>query len=360
MLLRPGIRCVPRSSVPCLSTARLYNARLAIRRASTATTDKSESTAYEPYDEEEPIKTDSKETLASADVEAGTGSLFKAPRHDLSKSAWAHPHFTMEEMKQVGVAFHTPKDLSDRIAQKSLKTIRSMFDWATGYKHSPPPGHENDPAYQMTPEKWMQRFVFLESVAGVPGMVGGMVRHLHSLRLLRRDRGWIESLLEEAYNERMHLLTFIQMTRPGWFMKTMLLGAQGVFFNCFFVAYLLSPKICHRFVGYLEEEAVVTYTRCLKDLEAGKYPEWEKTPVPEIALKYWKMPEDSTLIDLLYYIRADECKHREVNHTFGNLKQNGDRNPYAQVVDNGSPQPRKDLRTHNHRPVGWERDEIAA
>lgn len=30
-----------------------------------------------------------------------------------------------------------------------------------------------------------------------------------------------------------------------------------------FVAYLINPKICHRFVGYLEEEAVHTYTRCI-------------------------------------------------------------------------------------------------
>lgn len=32
-------------------------------------------------------------------------------------------------------------------------------------------------------------------------------------------------------------------------------AAQGVFFNAFFVSYLISPRICHRFVGYLEEEA---------------------------------------------------------------------------------------------------------
>lgn len=37
-------------------------------------------------------------------------------------------------------------------------------------------------------------------------MVGGTLRHLRSMRLLKRDGGWIHSLLEEAENERMHLL----------------------------------------------------------------------------------------------------------------------------------------------------------
>ena len=38
----------------------------------------------------------------------------------------------------------------------------------------------------------------------------------------------------------------------------------GVFVGFFSVMYLLSPKFCHRFVGYLEEEAVVTYSKLLK------------------------------------------------------------------------------------------------
>jgi Alternative oxidase. len=82
----------------------------------------------------------------------------------------------------------------------------------------------------------------------------------------------IETLLEEAFNERMHLLTFLKLAEPGWFMRLMVLGAQGVFFNGFFVSYLISPRICHRFVGYLEEEAVITYTRAIQELGDGKLP----------------------------------------------------------------------------------------
>ena len=59
----------------------------------------------------------------------------------------------------------------------------------------------------------------------------------------------------------MHLLIFLKLAEPGWFMRLMVLGAQGVFFNSFFAAYLIAPRTCHRFVGYLEEEATLTYTR---------------------------------------------------------------------------------------------------
>ena len=64
------------------------------------------------------------------------------------------------------------------------------------------------------------------------------------------------------------------MAEPGWFMKIMVLGAQGVFFNAMFIAYLISPRTCHRFVGYLEEEAVRTYTYAIQDIEEGRLPEW--------------------------------------------------------------------------------------
>jgi hypothetical protein len=118
-------------------------------------------------------------------------------------------------------------------------------------------------------------------------MVGGMLRHLRSLRGMKRDNGWIETLLEESYNERMHLLTFMTMCEPGVFMKLMIIGAQGVFFNSLFIAYLLHPKIVHRFVGYLEEEAVHTYTRAIHEIEQGHLPRWTdpKFRIPDIAVQ---------------------------------------------------------------------------
>jgi ubiquinol oxidase len=100
----------------------------------------------------------------------------------------------------------------------------------------------------------------------------------------------------------MHLLVFLKMKQPGLFMRTMVLGAQGVWCNALFFAYLLSPRTVHRFVGYLEEEAVITYTRQINDIEAGHLPEWETLEAPEIAVDYWKMPEGHrTMKDLLLY-----------------------------------------------------------
>ena len=68
--------------------------------------------------------------------------------------------------------------------------------------------------------KWLNRVLFLETVAGVPGFVAAMHRHLKSLRYMRRDYGWINTLLEEAENERMHLLTFLEIKKPSILFKT--------------------------------------------------------------------------------------------------------------------------------------------
>lgn len=186
-------------------------------------------------------------------------------------------------------------------------------------------------------------------------MVAGMLRHLRSLRTMKRDNGWIETLLEESYNERMHLLTFLKMCEPGWFMKMMILGAQGVYFNAMFVAYLLNPRICHRFVGYLEEEAVHTYTRCLREMDAGLLPKWadKSFEIPDIAVSYWNIPEGKrTMRDLILYIRADEAGHRGVNHTLGNLDQREDPNPFTSTYKDGH------KLAPMTNPKGWERSEV--
>jgi hypothetical protein len=70
----------------------------------------------------------------------------------------------------------------------------------TGYK-----------AKDMAYSKWLTRIIFLETIAGVPGMVGGMNRHMRSIRTMERDHGWIHRLLAEAENERMHLFIFLSL-----------------------------------------------------------------------------------------------------------------------------------------------------
>ncbi|KAI9171927.1 Alternative oxidase [Paramyrothecium foliicola] len=282
------------------------------------------------------------------------------PHIKTTKPAWPHHGYTMEEMLAVEPAHRQPRVFSDWAAWKLVRFARFWMDLCTGIKPEQQSDKKNPTtavvaSKPLTEAQWLVRFIFLESIAGVPGMVGGMLRHLNSLRRMKRDNGWIETLLEESYNERMHLLTFMKMCEPGWFMKTMLLGAQGVFFNGLFVAYLLSPRIVHRFVGYLEEEAVHTYTRVLRELDEGELPKWTDPQfrIPDIAVQYWNMPEGNrTMKDLILYIRADEAGHRGVNHTFGNLNQNEDPNPFVSEFKDREP-PKPAL-----KPTGYERTEV--
>eukprot|EP00456_Euglypha_rotunda_P014255 TRINITY_DN14452_c0_g1_i2.p1 TRINITY_DN14452_c0_g1~~TRINITY_DN14452_c0_g1_i2.p1 ORF type:complete len:150 (-),score=13.63 TRINITY_DN14452_c0_g1_i2:10-459(-) len=147
----------------------------------------------------------------------------------------------------------------------------------------------------------------------------------------------------------MHLLTFLQLAQPGQVMRFFVIMAQGVFFNFFFLCYILSPRFAHRLVGYLEEEAVLTYTKLLKEIDAGHLPGFN-IPAPEIARRYWKMPPTATFRDVVAIIRADESHHRDVNHGFASLKAHED-NPYNRAIGltryvDDLPKP-KEQPTHN-------------
>jgi ubiquinol oxidase len=187
---------------------------------------------------------------------------------------------------------HKPRGLSDGFACVLTKFLRLLADtfFAKRYGH---------------------RAVVLETVAGVPGMVGGMMNHLKSLRLMRDDGGWIKTLLDEAENERMHLMTFVALFQPNWFERLLLMLTQAVFWNAYFFLYLFSPRTAHRMVGYFEEEAVVSYTAFLAEIDAGHI---ENVPAPELAITYWKLPADARLREVVIAVRADEAGHRDVNH----------------------------------------------
>ncbi len=194
---------------------------------------------------------------------------------------------------------HETRYFSDKLAYRIVKFMRFFADvfFAGRYGH---------------------RAVVLETVAAVPGMVGGALQHLRSLRKMKDDDGWIKTLLDEAENERMHLLTFIQIAKPSLFERVIIIIAQGVFYNLFFLLYLCSSRVAHRIVGYLEEEAVYSYTEYLEGVDNGKY---ENVPAPQIAIDYWQLPADARLRDVILVVRDDEAKHRDVNHDFANQLQ---------------------------------------
>ncbi|GME69593.1 unnamed protein product [[Candida] boidinii] len=281
----------------------------------------------------------------------------------LTKNQFEHPNYESELLDTVKYEHRPCKKPSDYIALSMIKILRHSFDFFTGFKEANTKEESlkiYNSSKRMTPEKWLNRIIFLESVAGVPGSVAGFLRHLQSLRLLRRDKAFIETLYDEAYNERMHLLTFLKLGKPGIFSRSMLYIGQGVFSNIFFFSYLMCPRICHRFVGYLEEEAVSTYTRCINDIDYGLLPEFNKMEIPDIAKEYWHLDETANMRDLVNYVRADEAKHREVNHTFANLKLRGntiDRNPFALAIkESDKKQPSMTLK--NSKAQGWEREDL--
>ncbi|MCL4105299.1 UNVERIFIED_CONTAM: hypothetical protein GTU68_055430 [Idotea baltica] len=189
---------------------------------------------------------------------------------------------------------YEPKGFGDRVALRFVKFLRIFADAFFSKRY----GH---------------RAVVLETVAAVPGMVGGLLQHLKALRHIRDDQGWIRELLEEADNERMHLMTFIKIAEPNVFERAIIMIGQAIFFNFYFFLYLFFPRTAHRVVGYLEEEAVVSYTHYLEQVDAGKQ---ENVPAPQIAIEYWKLPQDARLREVIIAVRADEAGHRDKNHAF--------------------------------------------
>lgn len=162
--------------------------------------------------------------------------------------------------------------------------------------------------------------MMLETVAAVPGMVGGMLLHLRSLRRFEHSGGWIKALLEEAENERMHLMTFMEVAKPRWYERALVVTVQGVFFNAYFLLYLASPRLAHRITGYLEEEAIYSYTQYLHEIDAGRLP---NVPAPAIAIDYWQLSKDATIRDVVEVVRADEAHHRDVNHFAADIHEEG-------------------------------------
>ena len=186
----------------------------------------------------------------------------------------------------------SPESFSDFVALSITKILRFFADTFFSKRY----GH---------------RAVVLETVAGVPGMVAGMWIHLKCLRKMTHDRGWIKTLLDEAENERMHLMTFIEIAKPNGFERALILLAQAIFWHFYFLLYIFFPRTAHRLVGYFEEEAVISYTSYLEQVENNPS---LNVAAPQIAIDYWKLKSDAKLIDVIKVVRNDEAGHAKVNH----------------------------------------------
>jgi len=226
-----------------------------------------------------------------------------------------HHEYTPEEL-DIELTHQVPETTVDKLAYGAVKLVRHAFDFATGWR--------ND---NIMKENTLNRVIFLETIAAVPGMVAAITRHFRSLRKMERDGGLVQLFLEEANNERMHLLSFVKLKNPGLIFRATVLLSQVGFGSVFFLAYNVSPQFCHRFVGYVEEEACSTYTKIVKAIEeappGSDLSTWRSERAPKIAIGYWKLGENGTVLDLMYAVRADEAEHRDVNHTCSDLKNIG-------------------------------------
>ncbi|GAB5455492.1 MAG: alternative oxidase [Henriciella sp.] len=195
-----------------------------------------------------------------------------------------------------------PEGIRDRIAFAFVKFLRFFADLFFRKRY----GH---------------RAVVLETVAAVPGMVAGLLQHLRAIRRMRDDQGWVKELLDEAENERMHLMTFIQVAQPSLFERGLIMIAQAIFYNFYFFLYLFAPKTAHRVIGYFEEEAVTSYTQYLREIDEGRL---DNGPAPQIAIDYWNLPANARLRDVVIAVREDEAGHRDRNHYFADTLIAGD------------------------------------
>ena len=186
-------------------------------------------------------------------------------------------------------------DISDSFAYSMTKFFRFIADtfFAKRYGH---------------------RAVVLETVAGVPGMVAGVWMHFKSLRAMKAGYGeQIREMLDEAENERMHLMFFIEIAKPNSIERFVVLSAQVIFGLFYLFMYVFFTKTAHRMIGYFEDEAVRSYTEYLEIVESGKV---ENPPAPHIAINYYKLGSDAKLSDLIRCVRADEQHHSEKNHHY--------------------------------------------
>lgn len=206
---------------------------------------------------------------------------------------------------------HKPQTYADHFMHNLMYGLYHGFNFFTGYKQVNP---------SVASIEW--RLIVLESIAGVPGFVAAGFRHFGCLRTLQRDNGWIATLLEEAENERMHLLLCLSKFEAGALTRIMVITAQMVMVPILITVYAIHPRSMHRFVGYLEETACKTYVNIIDHVETpGTHLNiaWYDLDAPDMAKGYYKLPENAKFVDCLKCMCADESHHRDVNHTFADM-----------------------------------------
>jgi ubiquinol oxidase len=196
---------------------------------------------------------------------------------------------------------HVPESLSDRFALASARLLAATAGKLFGRRYG-------------------DRVIVLETIAAVPAMVAATLLHLRCLRRMIDDKGWVRTFMDEAENQRAHLMSFVAIARPSGWERLLIVIGQGTFYNAYFLLYLISGRTAHRMVGYLAEESVRGYSQYLERIDANAQ---ENRPAPASAVAYWNLPPDAQVADMIVAMREDEAIHRDIHHAFADALAKG-------------------------------------
>ncbi|MBN8969475.1 MAG: alternative oxidase [Rhizobiales bacterium] len=199
------------------------------------------------------------------------------------------------------VRHHVPTTFSDRVADLSVRAMLSVADRLFGRRYG-------------------DRVIVLETIAAVPAMVAATFLHLRCLRRMIDDRGWVRAFMDEADNQRFHLMAFVAIVQPSSSERLLIAIAQSLFYNANFLLYLVSARTAHRLAGYLAERSIAGYSELLTRIEAGEQTDW---PAPLAARDYWNLRSGATLSDMIKAMREDEAIHRDIHHAFADARMAG-------------------------------------
>lgn len=262
-------------------------------------------------------------------------TIFKSSANDDNLNAQATPATPPKPEIPVERPVQTPDDVQINQPRQELKSIDILPEQNVKARHDVRLAHDLDWRYPKKTlsdhfaqaacdslgwvadtffkKRYGHRAVVLETVAAIPGTVAAFHHQFNSLRRVEANDPRIRAMMDEAENERMHLMIFAEISKPNRFEKALIWGAQAFFFTFFAAAYVLHQKAAHRFVGLIEEKAVDSYTQYLKEIDEGRI---ENIPAPKIAKEYYNLPDDARLRDVVICVRHDEANHRDENHHF--------------------------------------------
>ena len=122
-------------------------------------------------------------------------------------------------------------------------------------------------------------------------------------------KGAATSSWDAPQSVAMHLLVCMKMFEASPATRALVVAAQFTMTPLLCATYAFSPRAMHRFVGYLEETAVMTYANLVeKAATPGTrlHAAWAGLDAPDIAKSYWKLDDDASWAECLRHMLADE------------------------------------------------------